>query len=84
MTLTEAKQVAPAAPACFGDRDGWVAYLVMCQDSAKREPGRPFAEGKFKPSFDFCRDCTPEHRLLMRLTKRCEPATFRGVAVNAE
>lgn len=81
MNLRDALAAAPAAPPCFADRSGWAAYLLLCQETAKRESRRPFAEGKFRVEFDFCRDCTDDHKLLMESQRKCVPNVFRGVQV---
>ena len=81
MNFRQCMAAAPATPACFPDRDQWVAYLLSCHESAKRRAEKPFHEGAYKPSFNFCVDCNAGHRLMMRASLRCDPAQFHGIPV---
>jgi hypothetical protein len=63
---------APVAPACFPSRTVWVQYLASAQES-KTTATKPFTRGAFNPSFNFCADCTYQHRLNMSRAGRCHP-----------
>jgi hypothetical protein len=82
MTLSQVIAAAPPKPACFPDSLQWAAYLLSCQESAKREVGKPFRNGEYKPEFNFCADCDSEHRRNMSEAGRCNPKVFR-IAVAA-
>lgn len=84
MNRREALDAAPPTPACFPDRSAWAEYLLMCQDTSKRDSDKPYASGVFRPDFDFCSDCTAEHKRDMRFAGRCTPSQFRGVKVEVE
>ena len=62
---------APPAPACFESRDQWVTYLESAQ-SVRRDGRRPFEGDKYRPSFNFCSDCSAEWRAQMATESRCE------------
>jgi hypothetical protein len=71
------------------DRGAWVDYLLEChQQGARQLAGKkqsPFdAAGRFKPAFNFCRDCTFEHAHQMRALGRCNPKQFHVRVVPAE
>lgn len=84
MNLRLALEAAPPTPACFPDRMQWAAYLLSCQETAKRESGKPFDNsGVFKPEFNFCADCDYDHRNRMREVEKCAPHAFRIAVVAA-
>ena len=73
MTDAEVAINAPLAPACFPSRMAWVQYLMSAQ-TVKTTAFRPFTDsGEFNASFNFCMDCTYEHRAAMRIASRCHP-----------
>jgi hypothetical protein len=76
MKIDDALRLAPAAPACFPDRLQWAAYLLQCQmeSGPRKKDDIPFdPAGRYIPTFNFCRDCTREHREAMRADDRCHP-----------
>lgn len=64
--------VAPPTPRCFADRLAWAEYLKSAMDIKSAET-KPFKQAIYQPSFDWCRDCTREHRLQMLAEDRCHP-----------
>lgn len=81
MNLQDVLAAAPATPPCFPDRLQWAAYLLAAMDVAKSS-GRPFdPQGAFRPSFNFCADCTREQAQEMDAQDRCKPSMFRAIPV---
>jgi hypothetical protein len=74
-----AAALAPPAPPCFGARDTWLEYVASAAEAQKDEhaPGplvlKPGEPVHFNPAFDFCADCTVQHRARMNAAGRCEP-----------
>lgn len=68
--------VAPPTPACFGDRLLWAEYLASAMES-KSASTKPFKQAIYQPSFDYCKDCLPEHRRQMVGEKRCSPPVIK-------
>ena len=66
--------VAPPTPGCFADRLAWAEYLSSAMD-IKSAATKPFKAAIYQPSFDWCKDCTTEHRRQMVAEKRCNPPT---------
>lgn len=62
---------APPAPACFESRDRWVTYLESAQ-ATRREGRLPFDGDKYRPTFNFCSDCSAEWRDRMATESRCK------------
>lgn len=75
MTEYQIALAAPPAPACYPTQRAWVLYLAACQDDkAKSGATHPFDRGgHFKPGFDYCVDCLPDHRRRMCSAARCNP-----------
>ena len=80
---------APPHPPCFNNRAEWVGWLQLAV-SANDHGIQPLqcrikANGVHKPlhfdyGVDFCSDCTPAHRLEMRLQERCNPGHLAQMA----
>lgn len=68
--------LAPPAPRCFSTRDIWIEMLVVAQ-KCKAESKRPFVDGRYVPSFNFCSGCTPDYQAQMTALKRCDPNGYR-------
>lgn len=83
MNKREALRLAPMKPACFPDQEQWAVYLMDCQE-AKRPSSRPFERGQYRPAFNFCRDCTPEHQRQMQCAGKCNPQYLKATAPAAE
>jgi hypothetical protein len=66
------RMVAPPAPACFADRLAWAEYLASAME-IKSEATKPFKQAIYQPSFNWCKDCTREHRRQMVAEHRCNP-----------
>lgn len=80
MKYRDVLAAAPATPACFQSREQWAGYLASCQELGKRQSDRPFTEeGRFRPIFNWCADCTSSHAKLMALAGKCHPSQFRRV-----
>jgi len=79
MRLAAVVDLAPPTPPCFPARMQWVEYLHQCQQS-KRDALRPFAADIYRPAFNFCRDCTRDHRAAMTAAGRCKPQVFSANA----
>ena len=79
MIAAQIRDAAPPTPACFSSRDAWVYYLVMCQEGSKGTG--PFRNGKYRPEFQFCRDCTLEHTTAMARQGKCNPSQFRVIPI---
>ena len=79
MTRDEVKAAAPRAPRCFSDRSSWVEYLYQSQTAGRRLSARPLDEaGQYRPAFNFCRDCIPDHARHMADIGWCEPRALRA------
>lgn len=73
----------PAAPLCFSSPHQWREYLNQAQQH-KRDARRPFdAEGNYRPSFNFCSDCTSGHSGDMQVADRCHPDALRVIPICA-
>lgn len=78
MTRDEVRSAAPQAPRCFADRSSWVEYLHQSQEAGKRGTAKPFDEmGQYRPAFNFCADCLPEHARHMSDLGWCDPRALR-------
>lgn len=78
----DAHTAAPPTPACFPDRLQWAAYLLQCQEQGRSQGQRPFDErGIFRPTFNFCSDCTRAHAEAMALERKCKPSQFRVITL---
>lgn len=75
MNIRLVQEMAPPTPACFTARDIWAEYLLAAQRSRKVY-ALPFVNGIFNPAWDFCKDCNGEHKALMQLASKCNPAKF--------
>lgn len=78
-TIREVLDAAPPTPACFPDRIQWAAYLLQAQQHAKGTG--PFRNGKYRPEFPFCSDCTLEHTTAMSRQGKCNPSQFRVIPI---
>lgn len=72
--------IAPPSPPCFTDRLNWLEFVASAAEA--QAPGQPqvllFEAGKpvrFNLRFNFCADCTAEHRTAMAAATptRCRP-----------
>lgn len=72
---TQARRVipilAPPAPKCFDARDVWVSYLQSAQ-SVPRASERPFLGERYRPTFNFCKECPAHHREQREAEGRCD------------
>lgn len=82
MTAEDVQAAAPEHPPCFPDRIEWVSYLHDCHRHGERNVRRPFGKtGVFRPAFNFCGDCTPDHAHSKKRQGKCDPLKFRGIPV---
>jgi hypothetical protein len=82
MTPEDVQAAAPPHPPCFPDRTEWLSYLSDCHRFGEKHVSRPFGKtGLFRPAFNFCGDCTPEHARGKKLQGKCKPETFRGIQI---
>lgn len=81
MNIEDVRDASPPTPACFSDRSQWAAYLHQCQGGRPRQA--PFRDGIYRPIFNFCKDCTPEHARAQTGKGRCRPQQFHAVAETA-
>jgi hypothetical protein len=75
MNIRLVLDVAPPTPACFSSRTAWSEYLLAAQRSRKVY-ALPFDGAVYRTSFNFCVDCSGEHKALMQLASKCLPAKF--------
>ena len=68
--------LAPPTPACFPDRDAWSEYL----HSAQRDGySKPFVKGVYRPTFNYCAECTRDFKEGMETAGKCQPDKFRAL-----
>lgn len=83
MNIAQVIDMAPPTPACFPDRLMWSEYLLSAQQS--KIAVRPFDDrGVYRPTYNFCRECTQQHEAQMALAGKCQPNKFRADALNKE
>jgi len=75
MNIRLVLDVAPPTPACYPDRDMWSEYLLSAQRSRKVY-ALPFDGVVYRPSFNYCVDCSGEHKALMQASSKCQPNKF--------
>ena len=63
---------APPSPKCFEARDIWLSFLQSLME-IKTASTKPFRDDQYQPAFNFCAQCTPEHRRQMVHERRCFP-----------
>lgn len=71
--------VAPPAPKCFETRDIWVEYLISAEQGTHGKKRGPFENGKYRPDFQFCKDCPAQHAHAMYVAGRCD---WKGYVAN--
>jgi len=81
MRYSDVAAAAPTAPPCFDDRTQWVTYLA----SAQQGPvcSRPFINGRFKPTFSYCSDCSAQYMASMQAKGRCKPQALHERPIEA-
>lgn len=82
MKLSVVIELAPPTPGCFPARMQWAEYLHQAQTTNRAE-SRPFKDKRFQPEFNFCADCTTEHRRAMQYAGRCNPDALRSLPASS-
>lgn len=84
MTKEDVLAAAPPHPPCFPDKAEWVSYLHDCHRFGEKNVSRPFGKtGEFRPAFNFCGDCTPEHASEKKRHNKCKPEALRTFPIKA-
>ena len=85
MNIKAVFDLAPPTPACFASRTAWSEYLNSAQrDSGARLYAKPFLDGVYRPTFNFCIGCLPEFKAGMREAGKCQPNKFRALVLVKE
>lgn len=78
-----ARALAPERPKCFTSRGQWIVYLEEAAALQRPKHSGPLVieDGvpRLNRDFNFCRDCTPEHKAAMQRARRCNPGHLLDV-----
>ena len=81
MNIKAVFDLAPPTPACYPSRTAWSEYL----NSAQRDgSAKPFINGVYRPSFNFCKCCTSGFASGMAAVGKCQPNKFRALVLVKE
>ena len=67
--------LAPPAPKCFEVRMQWLTYLHSAQAGNK---SKPFKDGKYRPQYQFCRDCSAQKAHEMTQRGKCDFKAYQA------
>lgn len=73
MNIKQVLDLAPPTPACFASRTAWSEFL----NSAQQGYPKPFVKGVFRPTFNYCAECTRDFKEGMEVAGKCHPDKFR-------